>query len=37
MARGDEWSRLEAEACIADYLAMLTLELNGKRYSKTEL
>lgn len=36
MARGDEWSRLEAEACIADYLVMLTLELNGQRYSKTE-
>ncbi|WP_426663523.1 DUF3883 domain-containing protein [Rhodanobacter aciditrophus] len=35
MARGDDWSQLEVEACVADYLAMLTLELNGQRYSKT--
>jgi uncharacterized protein DUF3883 len=36
VATGEEWSRLEVEACVADYLAMLTLELNGQRYSKTE-
>lgn len=36
MATGEHWSRPEAEACVADYLAMLTLELNGQRYSKTE-
>lgn len=36
MARGEDWSRLEVEACVADYLVMLTLELNGQRYSKTE-
>lgn len=32
----NDWSRLEVEACVADYLRMLTLELNGQRYSKTE-
>lgn len=36
MPRGSDWSRLEVEACVADYLRMLTLELNGQRYSKTE-
>ena len=36
MATGEDWSRLEVEACVADYLQMLTLELNGQRYSKTE-
>lgn len=36
MAKGDDWSRLEVEACVADYLSMLTLELNGQRYNKTE-
>ena len=35
MARGEDWSREEVEACVADYLRMLTLELNGQRYSKT--
>jgi len=34
MAHGDDWSQWEVEACVADYLAMLTLELNGQRYSK---
>jgi len=34
MATGEHWSRLEVEACVADYLQMLTLELNGQRYSK---
>lgn len=36
MATRQDWSRLEVEACVADYLQMLTLELNGQRYSKTE-
>ena len=36
MANGHEWSRIEVETCVADYLRMLTLELNGQRYSKTE-
>ena len=31
-----DWSREEVEACVADYLRMLTLELNGQRYNKTE-
>jgi hypothetical protein len=30
------WLPLEVEACVADYLQMLTLELNGQRYSKSE-
>jgi len=36
VAKGEDWSRLEVEACVADYLTMLTLELNGQRYSKTQ-
>lgn len=36
MATGKDWSQLEVEACVADYLQMLTLELNGQRYNKTE-
>ncbi len=36
MATGADWSRIEVEACVADYLRMLTLELNGQRYSKAE-
>ncbi len=36
MARGTDWSHEEVEACVADYLHMLTLELNGQRYSKTD-
>ncbi len=36
MPRGSDWSRLEVDACVADYLRMLTLELNGQRFSKTE-
>lgn len=35
MARGDNWSRVEVEACVASYLTMLALELNGQRYNKT--
>jgi hypothetical protein len=31
-----DWSREEVEACVADYFRMLTLELNGQRYNKTE-
>ena len=36
MASGADWSREEVEACVTDYLRMLTLELNRQRYSKTE-
>lgn len=36
MATGEDWTELEVEACVASYLRMLTLELNGQRYSKTE-
>ena len=36
MRRGDSWSRIEVEACVASYLTMLALELNGQRYNKTE-
>lgn len=36
MARSDSWSRMEVEACVASYLTMLALELNGQRYNKTE-
>jgi hypothetical protein len=36
MAKGDNWSRVEVEACVASYLTMLALELNGQRYNKTE-
>ena len=35
MPEGQNWSRADVEACVADYLRMLTLELNGQRYSKT--
>ena len=30
-----DWSRVEVEAIVADYLKMLTLELTGQSYSKT--
>lgn len=30
-----DWSRVEVEAIVADYLKMLTLELAGQRYNKT--
>lgn len=36
MPQGENWSQLEVEACMADYLTMLALELNGQRYNKTE-
>jgi hypothetical protein len=32
----EAWAREEVEAAVADYLAMLTLELGGQAYSKTE-
>jgi hypothetical protein len=35
MATGEDWSRLEVESCVADYLHMLTLELNGQQFNKT--
>lgn len=31
-----DWTRSEVEATVASYLAMLTLELRGDRYSKTD-
>lgn len=31
-----DWSREEVEAIVADYLLMLTMELGGQQYSKTE-
>jgi hypothetical protein len=31
-----DWSREEVEAIVADYLQMLSLELGGQRYNKTE-
>ena len=31
-----DWSRMEVEAIVADYLQMLTLELAGQTYSKTK-
>lgn len=36
MPRGENWSQIEVEACVAAYLRMLTLELSGQAYSKTE-
>ena len=36
MVTGNHWSHLEVEACVAAYLTMLALELNGQRYNKTE-
>lgn len=32
----DSWSRAEVESTVADYLQMLTLELAGQQYNKTE-
>lgn len=31
-----DWSRIEVEAIVADYLQMLTLELSGQSFNKTE-
>lgn len=36
MGERADWSREEVETCVAAYLRMLALELNGQRYSKTE-
>jgi hypothetical protein len=36
MATGEDWSRLEVESCVADYLHMLALELNGQQFNKTK-
>lgn len=33
---GTDWSREEVDACVSDYLQMLTLELNGQRFNKTQ-
>lgn len=33
---GDDWSREEVEAIVADYLGMLALELAGSPYNKAE-
>lgn len=35
MATGEDWSRVEVEACVADYLQMFTLQLNGQQFNKT--
>lgn len=34
MPTGENWSRAEVEACVSDYLEMLTLELNGQQFNK---
>lgn len=36
MATGEDWLRFEVEACVADYLQMLALQLNGQRFNKSE-
>lgn len=36
MSKRRDWSRSEVELCVADYLHMLTLELNGQRFNKKE-
>lgn len=36
MATGEDWSRFEVEACVADYLHMLALQLNGQRFNKSQ-
>lgn len=32
----DDWSRVEVEACVADYLDMLLMELRGEVFNKAE-
>lgn len=32
---GEDWTRVEVEACVADYIHMLTLELAGQKFNKT--
>lgn len=34
--QGDAWDWLECEAVVADYFAMMELELRGERYNKTQ-
>lgn len=36
MKTSDAWSREEVEAAVSDYLHMLTLELSGQAYNKSE-
>ncbi|MEO7072841.1 MAG: DUF3883 domain-containing protein [Rhodanobacter sp.] len=36
MPKGDIWTRVEVEACVAAYLRMLMLQLSNQSYSKTE-
>ena len=36
MPTAEDWSQLEVEACVADYLRMLTLDLSGQSYNKSE-
>lgn len=36
MATGEDWSQFEVEACVAVYLQMLVLELNGQRFNKSQ-
>lgn len=36
MPANETWSASEVEACVADYLSMLTLEFNGQKYNKAE-
>ncbi|MGC1377770.1 MAG: DUF3883 domain-containing protein [Anaerolineales bacterium] len=35
MAEDKDWTRIEVEATVADYLHMLTLELSGQSYNKS--
>lgn len=36
MATGENWSQIEVEACVAGYLRMLALQLNGQRFTKAQ-
>lgn len=36
MATGEHWSREEVEACVAAYLQMLAMDLNGQTFNKTQ-
>jgi hypothetical protein len=36
MATGEDWSRFEVEACVAEYLHMLTMQLNGQAFVKSK-
>lgn len=36
LKQGDAWDWLECEAVVADYFAMMELELRGERYNKTQ-